>query len=1227
MAKSKKLVTSLAALAVTAAAVSPAITADAAKVNPVVLKAQSFRGGEIVLPSTYGSSRIVWDRSTINWNQINKFQTVYGVVGSQKRPIQMQVNLLNYPIFAEKAEPQVIKLGEKPVLPERLDIKFVDKFYPNKINWEEAPVADKEGTFFVKGSYTKDGRTVVTSALYTVEADAEAAVEISDVQSEVKKDKLSVTAKVENLQDGETVELVILPGKDADEAIEIEADVKDGLVTVSADELPVGEHSFYLRSGDVETKSFDFAVLPTFSKVQSEVKEDTLSVTAAVANLEKDAEVELVIFPGKDESEELAFDAEVKDGLLTVEAKDIPNGEHSFILRSGDEESKAFDFEVKMPTVEEVKAINAKTLSVNLNQELTSLDGLSFSVKRGVTSVVLTSKLSEDKKSVELSSSTNLVAGEYEVTVTGGKFEAGTNSAKAIVGSQKIGEIEFTGDVLAKTGTGTATVGFKAYDQYGTDITGSASSLINNINWAANVAVDSLNDSNGVLTIDLAGASDFAANQTILITAVDSVTGTSKASTFTVGAVSSVKTLQLGEVVLPKDTTRIYTGAASAATIPVMAKDQYGNDLDKAAKLSGVTVLSSDASVIPTFADVDGKPVVNLNTTSLTIAKSVTITLVVNATGETVTKTVEIVKPAQADVVTLGALEANVVADGDVANKFVLPITVVNQFGETMTAKQIASAGLVITGTGSFAGSALAIDTDSTSKNYGKIVNTSAIGAAGVGTIVVTSPTGKTASANYEVKAARKVVEVVAPKSVKTNLVSGATTAVAYQFKDQYGDLVTASDNADLTWKVSVKDLTGDAGVITANRTTGSDESALNPVTVSATDGKAGTAKVTVELLNASNEVVSQYENTFTVVANNAEGLTYSVNDVPTLFASDASDTPINGSSAYAAALSFTAKDANGNEYAIPASQILSVDSVKGYFADATLGNVVIDAQDNKIVIGAVDADDIDFGTATTVTDTIKVTINTASGVKVISKDVTISKVVPKAVEMSILDNAPTIANPYELPTGTKDVTALTFDNRAAAIAGTEMVNTPDASKVFVVTKDQYGVYTSVAKDFILNSVNLLTFGDGADKFSTTNLGVFTLTDADANTQFSAGKAITLSVVEGGLTDTLTVKINAEVPPTVTTAAAASIAAAGSDDVEFSEVLSASSKTAVENAIKAAVSGVTADKLTFSWAAGTLTVGNTGAVAATFTADVTVAKVTDLFGNEAASPVEVITVP
>ena len=116
------------------------------------------------------------------------------------------------------------------------------------------------------------------------------------------------------------------------------------------------------------TKTVKYKVVATkvaFSEVKHEVKGDMLSVSADVKNLKDGEKVELVIFPGKDESKALApITAEIKDGKVMVSAKEIPAGTHSFILRSGDVKTAAVEFKVEeqAPKVESVKAINAPAM-------------------------------------------------------------------------------------------------------------------------------------------------------------------------------------------------------------------------------------------------------------------------------------------------------------------------------------------------------------------------------------------------------------------------------------------------------------------------------------------------------------------------------------------------------------------------------------------------------------------------------------------------------------------------------------------------------------------------------------------------------------------------------------------------------------------------------------------------------------------------------------------------
>ncbi|WP_214873151.1 Ig-like domain-containing protein [Exiguobacterium sp. s140] len=124
------------------------------------------------------------------------------------------------------------------------------------------------------------------------------------------------------------------------------------------------------------TKTVKYKVVASkveFSEVKHEVKDDMLSVSADVKNLKEGEKVELVIFPGKDESKPLdPYTAEIKDGKVTVSAKDIPAGTHSFILRSGDVKTAAMEFKVEdqTPMVKEVKALNLKQVEVKFNKDL-----------------------------------------------------------------------------------------------------------------------------------------------------------------------------------------------------------------------------------------------------------------------------------------------------------------------------------------------------------------------------------------------------------------------------------------------------------------------------------------------------------------------------------------------------------------------------------------------------------------------------------------------------------------------------------------------------------------------------------------------------------------------------------------------------------------------------------------------------------------------------------------
>ncbi|MET2869510.1 Ig-like domain-containing protein [Exiguobacterium profundum] len=135
-----------------------------------------------------------------------------------------------------------------------------------------------------------------------------------------------------------------------------------------------GTLTYANRAYGVVTKTVKYKVVASkveFSEVKHEVKDDMLSVSADVKNLKEGEKVELVIFPGKDESKALdPIAAEIKDGKVMVSAKDIPAGTHSFILRSGDVKTAAVEFSVEKAMVNEVKALNLKQVEVKFNGDV-----------------------------------------------------------------------------------------------------------------------------------------------------------------------------------------------------------------------------------------------------------------------------------------------------------------------------------------------------------------------------------------------------------------------------------------------------------------------------------------------------------------------------------------------------------------------------------------------------------------------------------------------------------------------------------------------------------------------------------------------------------------------------------------------------------------------------------------------------------------------------------------
>ena len=260
MAKKKQFVTAAAAFAVAASAVAPAITADAASTT-VRLSSDYVRGGDLnaALDKEYKGSEIHWYKSSVDMNKLGVFQTAKGFVKGQGIRVEKRVRVLNY---AQEIKPESEFVFEQgvPVSGIRVQpVLFADGNEYAKPLSVAGFSTDKVGEFEGTLTYANKAYGVVTKTVkYKVVATK---VELSEVKSEVMDDVLSVTADVKNLKDGEKVELVVYANRDMNAALPaVEAEVKDGKLSVKSAKLPAGNHSFILRSGEVKTEAMNFVV-------------------------------------------------------------------------------------------------------------------------------------------------------------------------------------------------------------------------------------------------------------------------------------------------------------------------------------------------------------------------------------------------------------------------------------------------------------------------------------------------------------------------------------------------------------------------------------------------------------------------------------------------------------------------------------------------------------------------------------------------------------------------------------------------------------------------------------------------------------------------------------------------------------------------------------------------------------------------------------------------------
>ncbi|WP_214874757.1 hypothetical protein [Exiguobacterium sp. CH10] len=259
--KSFKLVKASAALAVTAAALTPVMAAEAST-STVELKAEVVLGGkfkEALALNTPAGVEIKWGKHLVT--AINKWQTVKGQ-GSDGKTYIKKLYARNYPLYILDQDLGEVEAGSELEKPS-IRVMYRDgKVYtqaPERFTMSSTYNTKDEGEQKVLISYNHNGNRITSFLTYTVVAGE---VEFDKVMSSVDQaeNKLSVSAEVKNAKADTKADLVIYPFKDMSKAVTVPATIKDGKLTAEAAGLPAGDHSFVLKSGEVVSEAMNFSV-------------------------------------------------------------------------------------------------------------------------------------------------------------------------------------------------------------------------------------------------------------------------------------------------------------------------------------------------------------------------------------------------------------------------------------------------------------------------------------------------------------------------------------------------------------------------------------------------------------------------------------------------------------------------------------------------------------------------------------------------------------------------------------------------------------------------------------------------------------------------------------------------------------------------------------------------------------------------------------------------------
>lgn len=346
---------------------------------------------------------------------------------------------------------------------------------------------------------------------------------------------------------------------------------------------------------------------------------------------------------------------------------------------------KTYEVEVTLGAVAISKAVqtNAREITVSFNRALTATEiaALTYEVKFDLITYDVTTKWSDDKKSVVLSSNF-LPANEYTVTIKG--FDA----VKVKVEDGKATKLEITANSLQKADN--QDLGVKLFNQFDKEIENPTLTVtVFNATQGKSIAKDEKGK------YDLKEDANAKIDDNFVVTASYAAT-LNVSKTFKIVAGSTATSIKLGTVAPLKDKKHISVNE-SGLILPYEMADQYGQKVlltetdgtvtvasnANNVNVGGITFMMSEAGVIASFK-VDSKGVLTFATTGKSHG-NLFITAMNTTTGASGNTTITVQGDAVVKTLQLSSPGFIIAANEEVK----VPFTAVDSFGAQIAGKDV----------------------------------------------------------------------------------------------------------------------------------------------------------------------------------------------------------------------------------------------------------------------------------------------------------------------------------------------------------------------------------------------------------------------------------------------------------------------------------------------------------------------------------------------------------